>query len=416
MKKALSVILALCLLAALPLRGWAAPKDTTPHWAIEVWFTLENAAGKDEAALEEQRLGYTAADFLPLDVARAIPVRRAQTLISSSVLNGGEDVSPFVYAPIEDVKDAPTGHYMLILNDPSKGNAEAAAAYLNGFGGGKPVTGDMTAQERRFTEMCPTAYTVYYEGADIYALETFMLKVRLPADKKPQSLFAEPDAVNALQLGPAWARTCAVWPKEADYDFACGLLTRLLAANLIDAGSVISTWELSTEMDAENRLIGPRYAFTGDPDCDARLTAADARAALRMAVGLEPTDLTADQNGDGAVTAEDARFLLRAAVKLEPLAENVGLPLQTSGMAVLGPFTEMTDSGYEVYCTAPETDALTVETVRMDPGLPGFVGGIKLVYFVCRTKTPGDYRVTVSTGRRREATPTITLTADICAR
>ena len=159
MKKAIALILTLCMLSALPLHGGAVPKDTTPHWAVDVLFTLENAESMDDAALEAQRLGYTAADFLPLDVARAIPVRRAQTLISSRVLNCGEDVLPFVYAPIEDVKDAPTGHYMLILNDPSAENAEAAAAYLNGFGGGKPVTGDMTAQERRFTEKdrnCPT--------------------------------------------------------------------------------------------------------------------------------------------------------------------------------------------------------------------------------------------------------------------
>lgn len=57
---------------------------------------------------------------------------------------------------------------------------------------------------------------------------------------------------------------------------------------------------------------------SGDVNGDGKVTAADARTALRAAVGLE--ELTekqkeaADMNGDGEVTASDARKILRKAV------------------------------------------------------------------------------------------------------
>lgn len=58
----------------------------------------------------------------------------------------------------------------------------------------------------------------------------------------------------------------------------------------------------------------------GDLNGDGRVTTTDARAALRVAVKLEPqTALTlrlADLNGDGAVTTADARAVLRKAVGL----------------------------------------------------------------------------------------------------
>ena len=58
----------------------------------------------------------------------------------------------------------------------------------------------------------------------------------------------------------------------------------------------------------------------GDLDGDGNLTAADARIALRIAVGLEQASAAlrrrADVDLDGGVTAADARLILRAAVGL----------------------------------------------------------------------------------------------------
>ena len=68
----------------------------------------------------------------------------------------------------------------------------------------------------------------------------------------------------------------------------------------------------------------------GDVDTDGRITSADARLALRVAVGLEPEVLpgtdafeAADADFSGSVTAEDARSILRCAVALEDLAERL---------------------------------------------------------------------------------------------
>lgn len=64
-------------------------------------------------------------------------------------------------------------------------------------------------------------------------------------------------------------------------------------------------------------------ALLGDLTGDGRVTAADARDALRLAVKLEPLTpdrlILGDVTGDGKVTAADARILLRVAVKLDSL-------------------------------------------------------------------------------------------------
>ena len=62
-------------------------------------------------------------------------------------------------------------------------------------------------------------------------------------------------------------------------------------------------------------------ARNGDLDSDNRVTAADARAILRAAVGLDKLNATqqsyADLDMDGKVTAADARIALRISVGLE---------------------------------------------------------------------------------------------------
>lgn len=65
------------------------------------------------------------------------------------------------------------------------------------------------------------------------------------------------------------------------------------------------------------------YAMMGDINSDEKVTAADARLALRAAVGLENLSpaqkLAADVDFDKKITASDARSILRAAVALEKL-------------------------------------------------------------------------------------------------
>ena len=71
-------------------------------------------------------------------------------------------------------------------------------------------------------------------------------------------------------------------------------------------------------------------AEPGDVDGNGNVTAADARLALRAAVGLEPeitpdteAFLAADTDFNGALTSEDARSILRAAVGLEDLHDRL---------------------------------------------------------------------------------------------
>lgn len=68
-------------------------------------------------------------------------------------------------------------------------------------------------------------------------------------------------------------------------------------------------------------FVSPVKATPGDVDGDKKITASDARIALRNAVGLENLDDAAAKNADvdkdGKITAGDARLILRASVGLE---------------------------------------------------------------------------------------------------
>lgn len=77
--------------------------------------------------------------------------------------------------------------------------------------------------------------------------------------------------------------------------------------------------DLSENREAVNQII------IGDVDGDRKISAADARLALRMSVGLENFSknstafIAADIDQDGAISASDARSILRATVGIEKL-------------------------------------------------------------------------------------------------
>ena len=90
------------------------------------------------------------------------------------------------------------------------------------------------------------------------------------------------------------------------------------------ARPVCRLYTLKNDTAVSDKLFSgdPGGSGRGDVDGDGKITAADARLALRRAVDLETyakgsAKYTAcDMNGDGSVTAEDARLILRAAVGL----------------------------------------------------------------------------------------------------
>lgn len=76
-------------------------------------------------------------------------------------------------------------------------------------------------------------------------------------------------------------------------------------------------------------------ASLGDVDGNGRITAADARIALRSAAKLEQLspgqEAVADADGDGKITATDARLILRVAARLDVFASaSPGTPLSPS--------------------------------------------------------------------------------------
>ena len=84
---------------------------------------------------------------------------------------------------------------------------------------------------------------------------------------------------------------------------------------------VFAGYDYGAVQNLVNRKMEALTRLMGDLDADGAVTAADARLALRAAVGLEilseEQKKAADMDGDGEVTAADARKILRAAVGLE---------------------------------------------------------------------------------------------------
>lgn len=70
----------------------------------------------------------------------------------------------------------------------------------------------------------------------------------------------------------------------------------------------------------ETTTVRPEKYLNGDVDNDGRVSASDARLALRAGAGLEKLSTlaaeAADVNGDGRITAKDARSILRYAAKI----------------------------------------------------------------------------------------------------
>ncbi len=90
----------------------------------------------------------------------------------------------------------------------------------------------------------------------------------------------------------------------------------------IEVTAVNSKGESPKSLILAKRTSEITYSL-GDVDNDGKITAADARMALRMSVNLDkPTDdqkLAADVDGNGNVTAADARIILRVSVNLEKI-------------------------------------------------------------------------------------------------
>ncbi len=90
----------------------------------------------------------------------------------------------------------------------------------------------------------------------------------------------------------------------------------------IEVTAVNSKGESPKSLILAKRTSEVKFSL-GDVDDDGKITAADARLALRISVNLEkPTEdqkMAADIDGNGSVTAADARIILRISVNLEKI-------------------------------------------------------------------------------------------------
>ncbi len=102
-----------------------------------------------------------------------------------------------------------------------------------------------------------------------------------------------------------------------------GEWTEILAPTLTENGKEERVCSLCNKK--ETRTTDKLTLTTGDVNGDEKITAADARLALRASVGLESFNeaekTAADIDRNGEVTAADARLILRASVGLEDLSK-----------------------------------------------------------------------------------------------
>lgn len=82
-------------------------------------------------------------------------------------------------------------------------------------------------------------------------------------------------------------------------------------ARLDDIVIEVVTEVESDLVDGEVDIKDPGQGVQGDCDGDGQLSIADAICAMKMSVGLMPTNKNLDITGDGQVTSGDARVIIQ---------------------------------------------------------------------------------------------------------
>lgn len=99
------------------------------------------------------------------------------------------------------------------------------------------------------------------------------------------------------------------------------VVNQLEADDIVPTGSNLILVRFNESTQQYDFVDAIRVSVKGDVQCDGKVSAADARLALRTSAGLEslsePAAIAADIDGDGKVTASDARKILRVASKLD---------------------------------------------------------------------------------------------------
>ena len=157
------------------------------------------------------------------------------------------------------------------------------------------------------------------------------------------------------------------------------------------------------DLEAAN-LMECSALLPGDADGDGNVTVADARAALRHAVGLENLTYTrksaADADGNGEVTPADARTLLRAAIGLEK-KEELTFTLHPYSSVIIGPLNSYHDGGARWSATVTEGDekGLYISERTADLNPPLSVGTGPYTFYAVSAIQRGSYTLHIECRR-----------------
>ena len=106
----------------------------------------------------------------------------------------------------------------------------------------------------------------------------------------------------------------------------CCILALVFVAGTVVAvfadSTAVNNIELASDEATTEDVSATSTYLMGDTNLDGKITAADARLALRFSAGLDiPTDvqaILADVNNSMVIHADDARAILRVSAKLDP--------------------------------------------------------------------------------------------------
>ncbi len=228
-------------------------------------------------------------------------------------------------------------------------------------------------------------------------------------EENPFENISEAEAAHKAVTNGKYAMIWYVYPKDNNRETLTALAEKLENVSCVRdfrCSNGVDMLGISAKDAEANYLWNGSVLVPGDVTHDRKVTMADARAALRIAIGLDHTasygemaTVAADTDGDGKVTTTDARNLLRAAIGLDP-AESLNFKIRTYSPLLLGPLPSYHDGGYRWNAEIIQGDEKAVSVVQREvktaPDIPG--NGPDTFYAV-QAEAPGVYRLRITASR-----------------
>ncbi len=173
----------------------------------------------------------------------------------------------------------------------------------------------------------------------------------------------------------------------------CTCIITANANELPPTGLIWDTWE-TILLNSLNQIVVPQ---PGDIDFDGRVTAEDARLALRAAVGLEKLEryqyYATNYSEYRPIVSSAARDILRASCGLEKLEFNTcnfykGLEI------AFGPFANADSGKYNWVCEGLDEEQFTIEekSIGDEDAAPG--APVRQYFFITSLKNNGSCDIT----------------------